>query len=385
MVKRHYWINKIEEAWKRRSIVWLSGVRRSGKTFLCRSLENVEYFDCERPSVRQQIEDAESFLPAAKGRIVLDEIHRLSNPTEFLKIAADHFPEIKIIATGSSTVQASKKFRDTLTGRKEELHLPPMINEDTVSFGNVGLKHRLLHGGLPPFFLSDDLPEKDFQEWMDSYWAKDIQELFRLERRQSFQKFLELIFINSGGIFEATRYAKPCEISRTTVSNYLAVLEHTSSVYILRPFSTYRPTEIISASKVYAFDTGFVCYYRGWRELRPADLGILWEHYVLNEIIARTQRRDIRYWRDKQGHEIDFILIPHRGQPPTTIECKWKSTRYEDRNLKKFRQAYPKGVNWVVCQDVNRPYSKKYDDLQIQFMGLPDLATRLEANTAEKK
>ena len=382
MVRRHYWINKVEEAWKRRSIVWLSGVRRSGKTFLCRSLENVEYFDCERPSVRQQIEDAESFLSAVKGRIVLDEIHRLSNPSELLKIAADHFPKIKIIATGSSAIQASKKFRDTLTGRKEELYLLPMISEDLVSFGNADLKHRFLRGGLPPFFLSKELPEKDFQEWMDSYWAKDIQELFRLERRYSFQKFLELLFVNSGGIFEATRYAKPCEISRRTVSNYLAVLEQTSAVYIVRPFSTYRPTEIISASKVYAFDTGFVCYYRGWHELRPADLGILWEHYVLNEIIARTQRRDMHYWRDKQGHEIDFILIPRRGQPPVAIECKWSSTRYENRNLKKFRHMYPKGENWIVCRDVDRPYSRKYGALQVQFMGLPGLIKRLEAKPA---
>lgn len=331
------------------------------------------------------MENPESFLSAVKGRIVLDEIHRLPNPAELLKIAADHFPKIKIIATGSSTIQASKKFRDTLTGRKEELHLSPMMSEDLVSFGNAGLKHRLLHGGLPPFFLSKELPENEFQEWMDSYWAKDVQELFRLERRYSFQKFLELLLINSGSIFEATRYAKPCEISRATVSNYLAVLEQTSAVYVVRPFSTFRPTEIISASKVYAFDTGFICYYRGWRELRLEDLGILWEHYVLNEITARIQKRDVRYWRDKQGHEIDFIWIPRRGQPPIAIECKWSSANYENRNLKTFRDKYPKGANWIVCRDVDRPYSRKYGDLQLQFMGLSGLTERLENDLVGEK
>jgi hypothetical protein len=86
----------------------------------------------------------------------------------------------------------------------------------TISAGD--LHHRLLHGGLPPFFLEKVLPERDFQEWMDAYWAKDIQELFRLERRQSFQKFAELLMAQSGGIFEATKFTRPCEASRTTIS-----------------------------------------------------------------------------------------------------------------------------------------------------------------------
>ena len=59
---------------------------------------------------------------------------------------------------------------------------------------------------------------------MDSYWAKDIQELFRLERRSSFQKFLELLLAQSGGLFEATAFAGPCEVSRPTIFNYLKVM-----------------------------------------------------------------------------------------------------------------------------------------------------------------
>jgi hypothetical protein len=103
---------------------------------------------------------------------------------------------------------------------------------------------------------------------MDAYWAKDIQELFRLERRASFQRFVELLLAQSGGIFEATRFAAPCEVSRTTIANYLAALEATSVALVLRPFSTRRSNEIIAAPKVYGFDTGFVCAHRGWTSLR---------------------------------------------------------------------------------------------------------------------
>src|SRR5438874_27604 len=85
---------------------------------------------------------------------------------------------------------AAARFRDTLAGRKEEVWLTPMIAADAADFGRPDLAHRLLRGGLPPFFLADRLPEREFQEWVDAYWAKDILELFRLERRHAFQRLL---------------------------------------------------------------------------------------------------------------------------------------------------------------------------------------------------
>jgi len=116
LIKRTHWLNAIEDSWQRRSILWLSGVRRTGKTSLAHSLGNVEYFDCELPRVRRMLEDPEGFLTDLQGkRVVLDEIHRLRDPAQVLKIAADHFPTVRILATGSSTLGASRKFRDTLT------------------------------------------------------------------------------------------------------------------------------------------------------------------------------------------------------------------------------------------------------------------------------
>lgn len=375
---RTFWLDKVEAAWQRRSVLWLSGVRRVGKTVLCQSLDQIEYFDCELPRVRLQMEDPQSFLENLRGkRIVLDEIHRLANPSQLLKIAADHYPATRIIATGSSTLQASAKFKDTLTGRKTELWLTPMMSRDLEDFGGPDLAHRFKAGGLPPYFLSDRPPENEYREWIDSYWARDIQELFRLERHWSFQRFLELLFINSGGIFEATRYARPCEISRPTVSNYLNAMEATWVAHVVRPYSTHLPSEIVSAPKVYAFDTGFVCYFRGWQELRSEDMGLFWEHYVLNEIHARSQSRDVRYWRDKSGHEIDFVLL-NRGRAPIAIECKWFASAAKTQNLRAFRKRYPDGENWIVASDVDRSFHRTEDGLRIEFIGIKDLARRLE-------
>jgi hypothetical protein len=370
MIHRRHWESQIERAWDQKTILWLAGVRRSGKTTLCQGLPDIEYFDCERPRVRQMLQDPESFLEGLEGRrIVLDEIHRLENPSELLKIAADHYPGVRILATGSSTLGASGKFRDTLAGRKRTLRLTPMIQADLEDFGHRDLRFRMHRGGLPPFFLAPETPEADYQEWFDGYWAKDLQELFRLERRAGLQKLMELTFIQSGGIFEASSFASPCGISRTTVGTYLGILEETMVVHVLRPFHSAKGREVVQAPKVYGFDTGFVCHHRGWGILREEDLGPLWEHLVLNELAARLQDRPIHYWRDKGRHEVDFVLAWNPAAP-TAIEAKWKADAFDPNNLKIFRRHYPDGANCLVAHDVDRPYSRRFGDLTVRFLGL---------------
>ena len=357
---------------KERPILWLKGVRRTGKTTLAGMVPDVSYFDCELPSVRRKLEDPESFLAShGSGTIVLDEIHLLENPSQILKIAADLFPKLRIVATGSSSLSASAKFRDTLTGRKTELLLTPMISADLDDFRQKDLERRLLHGGLPPFFLAETPKEKDFQEWLDSYWSKDIQELFHIERRGSFLKFTELLLQQSGRMFEASSFAAPCEVSRPTISNYLEVLKETFVAYPVRPFHSRKSSEITAAAKVYAFDTGFICCFRGWTQLRPEDFGTLWEHLVLNELIARLPTAEILYWREIRGYEVDFI-VRKPGKPPLAVECKWKSKQFDPKRLTKFRSRYLQGKNVVVASDVNERYPRRYGALEVLFVPLRD-------------
>jgi hypothetical protein len=135
-----------------------------------------------------------------------------------------------VLATGSSTLGASARFRDTLAGRKAEVRLTPMTAADQVDFDAAreatrqadrpsmaaDVRHLLLRGGLTELFLAPRLHEHDYQEWIDAYWAKDILELFRLERRHAFRRLFELILTHSGGMFEASSYARPCEVSGPT-------------------------------------------------------------------------------------------------------------------------------------------------------------------------
>lgn len=373
MFERSFWVDRIERAWERRSLVWLVGVRRAGKTVLCQALAGVEYLDCELPSARRSLEDPEAFLGAMAGRrVVLDEVHRLPDPSELLKIAVDHFPGVRVLATGSSTLQATAKFRDSLTGRKEEIWLTPMIEADRASAGG-SLEDRLSRGGLPELYLRGG-SERDVQEWLDSFWAKDIQELFRLERRASFARFVELVLTRSGGVFEATSFAGLAEVSRTTIGNYLSALEITKVAHVVRPFTTRRSTELVHAPKVYGFDTGFVRTLRGWRDLREEDLGLLWEHYVLNEIHGSGTSAEVRFWRTASHHEVDFVLL-RRGAAPIALECKWRADGREDlAGLKAFRRAYPDGETLVVASNIERPFERELlPGARVRYVGLADV------------
>ena len=107
--------------------------------------------------------------------VVLDEVHRLADPSLPLKIAADEYPHLRILATGSSTLAATGKFRDTLTGRKRAVHLCPVLWEECAEpFGVADLDRRLLHGGLPEALLAAAKSRPSFAEWIDSFYARDI-------------------------------------------------------------------------------------------------------------------------------------------------------------------------------------------------------------------
>jgi predicted AAA+ superfamily ATPase len=379
--ERPFWKQAIEEAWERKTLVWLRGVRRVGKTTLAQSLDRVRYFDCELPGVRRRLESPESFLRHNQGaRIVLDEIHRLPNPSEVLKIAADHFAGTRILATGSSTLGASARFRDTLAGRKADVFLTPMVVRDLAAFGRPDLEHRMLRGGLPPFFLSKALPERDFQEWVDAYWAKDILELFRLEKRPAFQRLLELILVRSGGIFDASRFARDCGVSRTTIANYLAALEATAVAHVVRPYSEGGSAEIVAAPRVFGFDTGFVCYYRGWSELRSDDVGILLEHLFLNEVHAHGAPLGVHYWRDKAHHEIDFVLVP-RGGDPICVECKASEKSFDAASLAAFRRRYPGGASWLVVPEGEGTWTTTARGIDVEVVPLGEVAQALSTAT----
>ena len=374
MISRSFWLERIVSGWRKVPIVWLSGVRRVGKTTLAETLDDAEFLNCDLPSSQHLLADPEAFYRSlAKPRLILDEVHQLPDPSRLLKIGADAFPNLKILATGSSTLAATRKFRDSLAGRKRNVHLVPVRHDELPAFGIRDLRHRLHRGGLPPALLAADHDSGFYSEWLDSYYARDVQELFRVEKRGGFLKLVESVLRLSGGQVEATALSRLCGLSRPTVLNYLDVLELTHVAAFVRPYSGGGKRELVRQPKVYGFDTGFVAFARGWGDLRPEDCGLLWEHVVLERLLSDPAEPKVMYWRDKDQHEIDFVLPAGRGGVDA-IECKWSADRFDPKNLQVFRALHPKGKNLVVATNVPKPYTREVRGMMVVFTGLDDLA-----------
>ena len=377
MISRPLWLDRIQRAWSRRSVVWLSGVRRVGKKTLARMLPGATYMNCDLPSVVRALDDPELFLRGRRPGSVLifDEIHQLSDPSLLLKLAADEHPKLKVLATGSSTLAATGKFRDSLAGRKASVHLCPVLWEECASgFGGgraaaceeggttaggepsvVALDRRLLHGGLPEALLAERPSLDSFSEWIDSFYARDILELFSIRNRQGFLALFRMLLRRSGGQLAYGRLASLTELSRPTVKSYIDALEVAHAVHRLRPFHGGGSREIVRRPKCYAFDTGFVAFERGWRDIRPDDRGVLWEHLVLDTLRVRHLDENVFYWQDKSRREVDFVVRRERNRVDL-IECKIAPEKLNPSAAAAFRAHYPQGDNYVVTPFASEPY-----------------------------
>jgi len=365
MIRREYWLKQIEEAWNKRSVVWLSGVRRVGKTTLVKMWPDVVYMNCDLPSVVRSLEDPELFFESQSDGavIVFDEVHHLDDPSRLLKIAADEYPDLKILATGSSTLAATRKFRDSLTGRKLSIRLCPVLWEEcAVPFGVPDFDRRLLHGGFPEVLLSEKKDPAFFSEWIDSFYARDILTLFNIRNRQGFLSLFRLLLLQSGGQLDYSKMANMSEMSRITVKTHLEAMQVAHAVFLLRPFHGGGRREIVSRAKCYAFDTGMVTYEKGWDSIRDDDRGILWEHLVLDDLRSRFADEMIYYWQDKSQREVDFVIRRNR-ECVDAIECKINPDKFNSESVRTFRSLYPKGYNYVVSPAVVKPYKIRRGEL----------------------
>ncbi|MFI5308333.1 MAG: ATP-binding protein [Polyangiales bacterium] len=376
-VVREFWLERLHATWKRVPIVWLSGVRRVGKTSLARQLRDATYLNCDLPSVVERAADPERLLASVREPIlVLDEVHQLPDPSRLLKIAADTKPRLRVCATGSSTLAATRKFRDTLTGRKQTVHLTPVLAEELAAFGVADMQRRLLHGGLPALLLASPPAAEIYSEWLDSYFARDVQELFQIGKRSAFLRLVELLLRQSGSLCEVTALARACELSRPTVMTYLDALQITHVVRLVRPYHGEGRQEILRQPKVYAFDTGFIAHARGWSELHAEDCGLLWEHVVLDTLCSRSGWPEAHFWRDKGGRKVDFVL-PRGRSAADAIECKWSAQAFSPKALSAFRALHPKGRNFVVVPGPKSAFDRSFGEITVTITDLAGLVAAL--------
>lgn len=373
IIHRPYWLGIIHQAWKKRSLVWLNGARRSGKTSLAKMMDGAVYLNCDLPSVVRRLSDPESLYSSLvkDSIIIFDEIHRLEDPSRVLKIGTDEFPELRILATGSSTLEATRKFRDALTGRKTTVYLSPVLWEETRNVFNINdLDVRLLHGGLPEPLRAAAKDPSYFAEWIDSFYARDVQELFNVKNREGYIRLMHLLYRSSGNLIEYSSLSKNSGLSRPTVATYIESLRIANNIFLLSPYHAGGKRELTHRPKCYTFDTGMVTYIKGWNEIREEDRGILWEHLVLDMLRVHYSGEKIYYWRDKSEREIDFVILKGDGKIDI-FECKINPDQLSIQTISVFREIYPEGRNMCVSPYIKEDYSVNIKGFKIEFTSNP--------------
>ena len=162
-----------------------------------------------------------------------------------------------------------------------------------------------------------------------------------------------------------TSAARDLGITRPTVESHLRALEITHAASVVRPFHGGGQNELVKQPKVYGFDTGMVSFARGWDPLRREDLGVLWEHFVLEHLQAHFTQTPVLYWRDKAQRELDFVLA-HRRNAVDVVECQWDPAAFDAAALRVFRGYYPNGRNYLVTPSGDPAYTKPFGSLDVR-------------------
>jgi len=358
-------------------IIVLHGARQVGKTSIMVWLKNhlsglkkkCYYIDLE-DSRYKKILDAgtdgfitllkeEGRFPAHGDRVAvfIDEIQYLQNPSEFLKLVADHHKNIKLIVSGSSSFGIKSKFKDSLAGRtfnfeifnlsfleylefKNYYYDPAVVaSEKKISELKSFYKEYVLFGGYPKITLTDeiDLKEKRLWQIIDTYVKKDIAEIGGIGNVESFIKLLEVLAAQGGQLVNTNELAATCKLARATVEKYLFILEETYIIKLVRPYSGNIRSEISKMPKVFFYDTGIMQML--WlKSLQKEIIGNVFETSIFAELAKARGRQNIYYWRTKDKKEIDFIVKDKNTILP--IEAKLNFSRADLAPINYFSKHY---------------------------------------------
>ncbi len=403
-------ICKITEWLESDHILLITGSRQVGKTSVLYLLiqglakqnfprRHLHYFDLEDFDLleicNQGPKRFEQYLRnlgedfEGRSYVFIDEIQYLNEPTNFLKLLHDHYKNIKIICTGSSTLDIQRKFKDSLVGRKLVFELSPL------SFGEFLLfkQQQPLLNILRNYHLSDlrmgrELEDllpiftKDFEHYFDeyirfggypagaleqnyerkmvllneiyqTYVRKDINQLFTIENVSAFNNLVRLLGFQIGQLVNLKELATSTSSSWRTIENYLFILENTFIIKRVLPFFSNKRKEVVKMPKIFFHDTGLRNQLvKNTNSLdHRNDAGSLVENFVFGQMyrnLAVTE--DIKFWRTQNKNEVDFVIESEEIIP---VEVKYKAFEFPQipQGIRFFIQQYDCKIAFVITKN----------------------------------
>jgi predicted AAA+ superfamily ATPase len=310
------------------------------------------YLNCDESDVRASLTDATSTrLKNLVGRhtvVLLDEAQRVKNIGLTLKLLVDNFPELQVVATGSSALELSGEIMEPLTGRIYEFHLHPFsLAELTATYPVMELKRlleqRIIFGMYPEIEEKPDEAETLLTALTSSYLYKDVLQYQDIRRPELLEKLLVALALQVGNEVSYTELAGLLGVRKETVAAYIHLLEKAFVIFRLAPFSRNLRNELKRMRKIYFCDTGVRnALIRNFNGLHlRSDVGQLWENFMVSERLKYRNNHGIPansyYWRTHQQQELDLIEDAHGHI--SAYEFKWKGGRPHPAGP--FLKAYP--------------------------------------------
>ncbi|MCG2700590.1 ATP-binding protein [Candidatus Parcubacteria bacterium] len=378
-------LDKIRPFIKRKEAILIKGMRRAGKTsllYLLKDLlikkqkiakERIYFFDLEDLDIREDFNDNPrallKYITGGKNKkyVFIDEIQYLDNPANFLKILTDYYPDLKIFATGSSSLEIKRKIQDSLIGRVAYFQLYPINFAEFLNFKNKNfplepspaqkkqldslLEEYLLFGGMPEVVLEQNkkIKEELLKNYINLYVSKDIRALAEIENIGAFNKLLKILSGQTGALLEKNEISNTLGIAFKTVNRYLDILQYTYIIILLSPFFANLRSKLTKTPKIYFYDIGIRnSLINNFNKvvLRP-DKGALFENFIFLELASKFGLEDIYFYRTAKQTELDFVVESKK----ITVEVKCK--KYESKKVFRVFDSFGSFDNKVVNLNFN--------------------------------
>lgn len=353
-------------------VVIVLGPRQVGKTTLINEILD----SIELPSVRlngeeQLVKDAfssRSYQRMKEGIgknaiLFIDEAQNILDIGKNIKILYDEDPKIKVVISGSSSLELANHLQEPLTGRKRVFNLFPLSVEELLNDGYTPLQIRqnlpvlLKYGLYPEVVIQDNSADKEMilRELSTSYLYKDILQLADIKHSSKIHDLLRLLALQSGNTVSINKLSNALNLSAQTIEHYINLLEQSFVVFRLRGFSRNLAKEISKMDKIYFYDVGVrntILNNFNHLDLRQ-DTGSLWENFLISERLKTNaynrEYKNIYFWRTYTGAEIDYIEEKDGrldafelkynnkvSKAPKTWEEQYQNATYSTVNLDNF-------------------------------------------------
>lgn len=383
MIKRNIF-NKLQQELTQPEIIILLGPRQVGKTTLLRMLEDyarqkglkTAFYDLEQPAVLADFNrpDKEILrIISESGEVVfIDEFQYVSNISKIFKAVFDSEKKVKIVCSGSSSIEIHRHLKESLAGRRFLYHIFPLeFVEIQNSIPDFKFDDYLRFGGMPGLTQTDSTERKQqiLNELVGSYILKDIKSLVKEENIRAFNHLLYLLAEKQGGIISVHSLGAEIGLRSKSVNRYLDILEETYVNYRIYSYSQNLGNELKKSCKTYLYDLGvrnMLIKDFSAVSSRP-DKGIMLESFVFLKLQAMLYpNMEIRFWRTKDGGEVDFILLKDRNPIPIEVKSRMASPEIP-AGLKRFLVRYPAVKSaYVINEQIETEV--KHMDCLIRFI-----------------